>query len=194
MIWAFAIGYVIGSLPSADLVGRMAGIDLRGHGSGNPGTANALRLGGVRVAATVLVFDLAKGAGAALAGAAVSGDRTAIAAAVAAIAAQIHNPWFGFRGGKGLGVAAGTLLILFPLGLAIALPITGLVTKKWGSGWGGLAGLACVLGAAIGWAARDLPHLWGVATDDGLVWYGIAVVTLAAPKFLARVRRRVAVA
>ncbi|MBM2827411.1 MAG: plsY [Dehalococcoidia bacterium] len=42
-------GYLIGSIPSGLLIGKaVAGIDLRRHGSGNPGAANALRILGPR--------------------------------------------------------------------------------------------------------------------------------------------------
>ena len=44
MLAAVAIGYVIGSIPTAGWLGRLWRIDLRREGAGNPGTANALAL------------------------------------------------------------------------------------------------------------------------------------------------------
>lgn len=189
MIWALASGYLIGSVPTADLLGRRRDIDLRRRGTGNPGAANALRLGGRRLAAAVLGFDLLKGAAAAVVGAALGGDATAVAAAVAAIAGQIHNPWFGFRGGKGLGVTAGTLVVIWPPVLLVVLPVLGLVSRALGSALGSLVGLATLAGAAVVWARRDWAMAWGIAPDDLLVWYAIGVVVLIAPKFLADLRR-----
>lgn len=190
MIWALLAGYLIGSVPTADLLGRRRGIDLRIRGTGNPGAANALRLGGRRLAAAVLGFDLLKGAVAAVVGAALGGDATAVAAAVAAIAGQIHNPWFGFHGGKGLGVTGGTLAVIWPPGLLVVLPVLGLVSRALGSALGSLVGLATLAGAAVVWARRDWAMAWGIAPDDLLVWYAIGVVLLAAPKFFADLRRR----
>ena len=129
MIGALLIGYFAGSLPTADLVGRIRGVDLRASGSGNPGAANALRVGGRGMAIAVLVLDLIKGAAAAMIGAGIHGDGTAVAAAVAAVLGQVHNPWFGFRGGKGLGVTAGTALVLWPSGLLVAVPVLAIAAK-----------------------------------------------------------------
>jgi glycerol-3-phosphate acyltransferase PlsY len=190
MIWALTIGFLLGSIPSADLVGRVVGIDLRGEGSGNPGAANALRLGGRGPAAAVLALDLVKGIGATLVGAAIDGDGTAIAAGVAAVAGQIHNPWFGFEGGKGLGVAGGTAFLSFPAGLLATAALMGVAARRFGTGVGGTVGLTAFLASAITWAALDLPMGWGVATDDRLVWYAIGITVLAMPKFLAGVKAR----
>jgi glycerol-3-phosphate acyltransferase PlsY len=190
MMWALALGYLIGSVPTADLLGRRRGIDLRNSGTGNPGAANALGVGGRGLAAAVLGFDLGKGALAALVGEALGGDGTAVAAAVAAIAAQVHNPWFGFRGGKGLGVTGGTLAVLWLPGLLVTLPVLGAVSPALGSALGSLVGLATMGGAAVVWARRDWAMAWGIAADDLLVWYAIGVIVLTAPKFLAGLSRR----
>ena len=183
MIWALLIGYFAGSLPTADLVGRIRGVDLRTAGSGNPGAANALRVGGRGLAMAVLALDLIKGASAAVIGAGIHGDRTAIAAAVAAVLGQVHNPWFGFRGGKGLGITAGTALVLWPAGLLVTLPVLAGASKLLRSNRGSLVGLAWFLGAAVLWASNGWSTNWGVAPDDGLVWYAIGIVAITGPKF-----------
>jgi len=190
MMWALALGYLIGSVPTADLLGRRRGVDLRSRGTGNPGAANALRVGGRGLAAAVLGLDLLKGACAALLGATITGNGTAVAAGLAAIAGQIHNPWFGFRGGKGLGVTGGTLAVLWPPGLLVTLPVLGAVSPALGSALGSLVGLATMGGAAVVWARRDWAMAWGIAPDDLLVWYAIGVIVLTAPKFLADLGRR----
>jgi glycerol-3-phosphate acyltransferase PlsY len=55
------ISYLAGSIPSAYLAGRMRGIDLRQHGSGNLGATNVVRVLGPRIGAIVFVADLMKG-------------------------------------------------------------------------------------------------------------------------------------
>jgi glycerol-3-phosphate acyltransferase PlsY len=189
VIAALLVGYAIGTIPSADAIGRLRGHDLRAAGSGNPGTANALRVGGPVTAALVLVLDLAKGAAAALAGGALAGDAGAVAAGVAAVTGQIFNPWFGFKGGKGLGVAAGMTLVVWPTGLIVVVPLTALGAKLLRSSGGALVGIAAYLGGAISWAANDWPNWWGVATDDRLVWGAILLAVLIAPKFVSDIGR-----
>lgn len=183
MIWSALLGYLMGSLPSADAVARLRGIDLRSAGSGNPGTANALRIGGARTAALVLLLDLAKGAAAAVAGRAIAGDPAGAAAAVAAILGQVRNPWFGFRGGKGLGVTGGGALVLWPLGMAATLIPIGLAAKALGAARGAMIGLGVIGGLGVVWAAREWPVAWGVAPDDTLVWFILGVLAVTTPKF-----------
>lgn len=189
MITALIAGYAIGSLPSADAIGRLRGHDLRASGSGNPGTANALRVGGPLTAVMVLVLDLAKGVTAAMAGGALAGESGALAAGFAAVAGQILNPWFGFRGGKGLGVAGGVTCVVWPPGVLIVLPVIALAAKLLRSAGGAVVGIAVYLAGAMLWAANDWPNWWGVTTDDRLVWAAIGIAALATPKFLFDLKR-----
>lgn len=189
VIIALLLGYAIGTIPSADAIGRLRGHDLRTSGSGNPGTANALRVGGPVTAILVLLVDLTKGATAAMAGAALAGDGGAVAAGVAAVAGQILNPWFGFVGGKGLGVTGGMTLVVWPPGVLVVLPIIAVGARLLRSAGGALLGLAAYLGGAMAWAANDWPNWWGVTTDSVLVWGAIGIVVLAAPKFIGDVGR-----
>ena len=190
MIWCLLIGYVIGSIPSADAVGRARGIDLRLTGSGNPGAANALRWGGPGMAATVLALDLVKGAAAALIGRKITGDAGGVAAAVMAIWGQVANPWHGFKGGKGLGVTGGATAVLWPPGVVVVAPIIALTAKTLGAAVAGLAGITTLFALSIVWAADGWPVAWGIAPDDALVWFTIWVGVLTAPKFIAALLER----
>ncbi len=183
MIWAALVGYAVGSIPSADLIARRRGHDLRTSGSRNPGTANALRVAGRGVAAAILTLDLAKGAGAALVGAAMDGPDTAVAGGVAAVAGQILNPWFRFRGGKGLGVAGGVTAVIWPPGTLLALPVAVATASMLRAAAGALAGLVAYVAGAGLWVANRWPTLWGIAPDRRLVWLVVGVVVLTAPKF-----------
>ncbi|MBR1691913.1 MAG: glycerol-3-phosphate 1-O-acyltransferase PlsY [Lachnospiraceae bacterium] len=55
-----AIGYVFGMFQTAFIYGKMNGIDIREHGSGNSGTTNALRVLGKKAGAIVLFGDVMK--------------------------------------------------------------------------------------------------------------------------------------
>ena len=59
---AVAMGaYLIGSIPSGYLVGRIKGVDLRKVGSGNIGATNALRVLGKKWGYLVFAADIFKG-------------------------------------------------------------------------------------------------------------------------------------
>ena len=53
-------GYVFGLLQTSYIYGRMNGIDIREHGSGNAGTTNALRVLGKKAGLVVFIGDLFK--------------------------------------------------------------------------------------------------------------------------------------
>lgn len=54
------LGYGIGCLQSAYLVGRISNVDLRQYGSGNLGTTNALRVLGKKAGAITFICDILK--------------------------------------------------------------------------------------------------------------------------------------
>ena len=186
MIWAILIGYVIGTLPTADAFARLRSIDLHSEGSGNPGAANALLVGGRKLAVAVLIADLLKGASAVAIGRMLVGDPGA-AAGVAAVAGQILNPWHRFRGGKGLAVSSGAAAAAFPPGFAATIPIIVASAKAFGTAVAGLITLTALLGLAIIWASTGWPVGWGIRPDDTLVWVALGVATVAAPKFASQI-------
>ena len=190
MIWAFVAGYAIGSLPTADGVARLAGVNLRTEGSGNPGTANAIRLGGIRLGATVLALDLIKGAGAVVLGRAMAGDAGGLAAAFTVMLGQVLNPWYGLRGGKGLGVAGGAAAALWPPGLLVIGPIIAGAALLFRSAWASLIGITALVALSILWASEGWSTWWGARADDTLVWFALAVLAVAGPKFLAEIPGR----
>src|SRR5690606_24663034 len=102
-------------------------------GTGNPGANNARQLGGVRLGIGALVVEMTKGVAAVLLGSWIGDTGGAALAGAAASAGSVYNPWFGLRGGKGLGITAGTLLAAWPaLGLALIAVIgaaTGLLRR-----------------------------------------------------------------
>jgi glycerol-3-phosphate acyltransferase PlsY len=55
------IAYLAGSIPSAYIAGKLRGVDLRKHGSGNLGATNVVRVLGARIGAAVFIVDLLKG-------------------------------------------------------------------------------------------------------------------------------------
>ncbi|MCR4959955.1 MAG: glycerol-3-phosphate 1-O-acyltransferase PlsY [Lachnospiraceae bacterium] len=54
------IGYLFGMFQTAFFLGKLKGIDIREHGSGNAGTTNTLRVLGTKAGAIVFVGDMLK--------------------------------------------------------------------------------------------------------------------------------------
>jgi glycerol-3-phosphate acyltransferase PlsY len=195
LLLSILVGYVIGALPTTDLLAGRAGIDLRQGGSGNPGANNALRLGGRRLAGTVLLVEIAKGAGAVIAGWGLGGDPEAAAAGVGAITGNILNPFHRLRGGKGLAITAGVTAAAWPLFLAPAIGVIGVVA--WRTKSSGLAGLWVMVAYVTGsmwWSWQQLPNAWGVKPGPTLVNLAVLTALVVAPKqILDAIRRTAAV-
>ncbi|MBI3275929.1 MAG: glycerol-3-phosphate acyltransferase, partial [Methylocystis sp.] len=99
---AFALGYLLGSVPFGLLLTRGAGTtDIRSIGSGNIGATNVLRTGRKDLAAATLVLDALKGTAAVALAGFVSSD-AAIFAALGAFLGHVAPVWLRFRGGKGV--------------------------------------------------------------------------------------------
>lgn len=154
------IAYVVGSIPAAYVAGRVVkGIDLRQHGSGNLGATNVYRLLGAKVAATVLLFDAAKGAlpvrllPMLLLPPAMDADARllwAIAYGVAAIAGHVRPVFLLWKGGgKGVATAAGVFAALAPLPVLVAVGVFAAVLAASGYVSFGSLCAAAVLPVAV---------------------------------------------
>lgn len=122
IVIAIVIGYLLGSIPSAYLAGRLRkGVDIREVGSKNMGAMNVFYQVGPMEAVLVTLADLGKGVGAILLVRWVSGnplispfDFLAGLAGAAAIMGHIFPIFLKFRGGKGAATAIGILIFLMP--------------------------------------------------------------------------------
>jgi len=127
-LYVALIAYLFGSFPTAIIAGKLLKkIDIRDHGSGNAGATNVLRVLGWKAGLAVLLIDMFKGfvpvywLTEIVAGAGESLIYYQILAAVMAIVGHIWTIFAGFRGGKGVGTAAGVFLGLAPLALSLSL-------------------------------------------------------------------------
>jgi acyl phosphate:glycerol-3-phosphate acyltransferase len=122
-----AAAYLLGAFPTSYLAGRLTrGLDLRLHGSGNLGASNTFRVLGARVAAPVMVVDMAKGFIPAWffplwAGGPVGA--WALAYGAAAVVGHVFPVYLRFRGGKGVATAGGVFLALSPSAVGVALAV-----------------------------------------------------------------------
>src|SRR4051794_22714998 len=115
-----ALSYLLGTFPTALIVARLTGHDPTQEGSGNPGASNVYRLAGARAGAAVFLGDAVKGAAATAIGRAVGGPPLAMACGVSAVLGHVFPLFRGFRGGRGVATAAGTVAVLEPV---VALPL-----------------------------------------------------------------------
>ena len=106
-------GYLIGSVNSAILLVRSKfKRDVRSAGSGNAGATNVARVFGMPTGLLTLGCDVAKALLAGLIGWAVMGRTGLMAADLGCLVGHCWPLFFHFAGGKGVAVAAGTLLAL----------------------------------------------------------------------------------
>ncbi len=123
-IAAAACGYLIGSIPTAWIVVRLAsGKDLRHEGSSNIGARNSYDVTGKAwIGILVALADVGKAVAAVLLARMLASSFLSIAAAGTAVVFG-HN-WsifLGGRGGRGLAPAAGVALVINPLPLVLWL-------------------------------------------------------------------------
>lgn len=124
MLWIITgiiISYLVGSLPTAYLFGRLLkGIDIRKHGSGNVGATNALRVLGRGPGLTVLLLDVLKGfmpvffLGNILSSKAafISNEALLIILGISCICGHNWTVFLNFKGGKGVATTLGVLIAL----------------------------------------------------------------------------------
>jgi len=139
IVIAIVIGYILGSIPSAYLAGRLRkGVDIREVGSKNMGAMNVYYEVGLVEAVLVTLVDLGKGVGAILLVRWLSDipltsqfDFLTGLTGAAAVIGHVFPVFLKFRGGKGGATAIGILIFLMPWAVpflfivfAIALRIT----------------------------------------------------------------------
>jgi glycerol-3-phosphate acyltransferase PlsY len=168
-------GYLLGSISGALVLGRLRGIDIRKHGSGNAGGTNALRTVGWAFALVVVLIDVGKGALAAWlatrlpslssTGPLLDAPSLAAVAGLAAVVGHVWPVFFGFRGGKGAGTAVGVVAVVAPWCI-LPLLVVWLITLL-GTGYVGLAtvlaGVSLVPSMALLGPAPLAPALAGLS-------------------------------
>ncbi|CAI8210063.1 MAG: Glycerol-3-phosphate acyltransferase [Alphaproteobacteria bacterium] len=116
IILGLAVGYLLGSIPFGLLFARLGGKgDIRDIGSGNIGATNVLRSGSKLLALATLIADAAKGALAVSLIWRLGNDAAAYMAGLAAFIGHLFPVWLDFKGGKGVAVFIGAILIMSPL-------------------------------------------------------------------------------
>lgn len=112
------IGYFIGCIQSAFVVGKVMHVDLREHGSGNLGSTNALRVLGKRAGAITFACDILKSVASFVLCSMIFKDG-GLTAGIYGCAGTVlgHDfPFYlRFKGGKGIAAMIGMVLSLIPI-------------------------------------------------------------------------------
>ncbi len=135
LVVSLILGYLIGAVPFGFIAGRLLGVDVRRHGSGNIGATNVLRVIGARAAVPVLLLDAGKGVVTVYLARRLAVDFdpawAGMLAGLAAIAGHNWSVFLGFKGGKGVATSAGVAVMLIP-SVATIVPL--FMMYKW-IGW-----------------------------------------------------------
>lgn len=129
ILYAIFTAYIIGSIPTSLLAGRLKGIDVRKEGSGNVGATNVLRTVGKLPAFIVLIVDVLKGVVVVTFIASffynsevpVNFNLFRALLGISAIAGHNWSIFLKFKGGKGVATSLGVLMILLPEAVTAAV-------------------------------------------------------------------------
>lgn len=180
MPWLFiATAYLIGSIPTAYLAGRLRGGDIRRLGDGNVGAANAYHVLGAKTGILVFLLDTAKGALAIfIAQRFAAPQAVVLASGAAAVAGHNWPVWLRFRGGRGESTTIGVLYSVVPLPVLIC-GIPALVTL--------LLGKNAIRASAVFFIL--LPFIsWWLKEPAPLIIYGVGLPALVGVTHYFRVR------
>jgi acyl phosphate:glycerol-3-phosphate acyltransferase len=169
VLWLLA-SYFVGAIPTSHLLSRLfAGIDLRKQGSGNLGATNLYRVLGWKYAVPAALVDIAKGAIPVLVFAPQVSDSQlfALACGVAAILGHVFSVFVGFKGGKGVATAAGVMLGLAPLALAVSAVVWAVLVRLTGYVSLGSIAAAAVLPLSV--------YLLEDSSSPALLWIAAAI-------------------
>ena len=183
--------YLLGSIPTGFLFGKVRGIDIRTVGSGNIGATNVFRFLGKPAGIAVLAIDALKGYLACTLLTKVAAqsfgysdgtqvrEQLAILGGIAALLGHNYTCWLGFKGGKGIATSAGVLAALLPWSFLIILGVWVVV----------LAASRYVSLASIS-AAIVLPFAtWQVGQSGLMIGVAASMSTLAIYKHRSNVQR-----
>lgn len=136
MHWLIPLfGFLLGSVPFGLLLGKLKGIDIREHGSGNIGATNVFRTLGRKTGIICLILDALKGflpvyLAVKLTPDTPAGQTIEVVTALASVLGHNYSPWIGFKGGKGIATTAGAIGgIMPPVALGLLILIFIVVTK-----------------------------------------------------------------
>lgn len=114
-ILLITFSYLIGSIPTGYIIGKLKGIDITKTGSGNIGMANVFRTLGFKYAIIVLIIDMLKGFIPTFLAIKLNLNTLAVLTiGLSAILGHIFTIFLKFKGGKGVATSLGVILAISP--------------------------------------------------------------------------------
>ena len=146
------IAYLLGSIPSALIVGKLGyKIDIREHGSGNLGATNTFRVLGIKAGIIVTVSDILKGTIATLLPLIMGADVHQLIIGLFAVVGHTYPLFAKLKGGKAVATSGGIILGVSPLLFlsAVVVFIITLYISKYVSLSSIITGVATVVAAIL---------------------------------------------
>ncbi|MFB6291372.1 MAG: glycerol-3-phosphate 1-O-acyltransferase PlsY [Candidatus Bipolaricaulia bacterium] len=158
--------YLIGAIPFSYLIPKVfLDIDVRQHGSGNPGASNVSRVCGKGYGATALILDIGKGIVAVFL---IQQLGFPVELGFLAILGHVANPFFRFSGGKGVATTLGVITYVSPIaGVVFALTWIA-VLMIWNVA--GLSSLVAIISTPV--------SLYLLEVKSSVLWVSLALVCL----------------
>ncbi len=189
-------GYLCGSIPFGYLAGKLKGLDIRQHGSGNIGATNAIRVLGKGLGIPVFICDMLKGwlpvflaeGWITATGAEAEMITTVkVLAGFAAVIGHMFTFWLGFKGGKGIATTGGVLFGISKAGMLGGW--IGFLTFLFAFRYVSLGSLAAAVGVPTAMAIQ----MWREGKwDFVLLGFGIVVMILAFVRHRSNIQRLLA--
>ncbi len=200
------VSYLLGSLPTAYIIARLKNINIFEVGSGNMGGTNVVRTLGIGWGVFTAAIDIIKGASAVIISWFIMPDITtaagwASATVIAGIVAVVGHNWSllatlltltiqngriraTIRGGKGAATAFGTLIIIAPTNLVLAMVAIGgmIVAITRYVSLGVLTAYGVGLGGVIILVAEQKMH-------PAFIIYAVALSALMIIRFRSNIER-----
>ncbi|RMG87202.1 MAG: glycerol-3-phosphate acyltransferase [Chloroflexi bacterium] len=200
------VSYLLGSLPTAYIIARLKNINIFEVGSGNMGGTNVVRTLGIGWGVFTAAVDIIKGASAVIISWFIMPDITtpagwASATVIAGIVAVVGHNWSllatlltltirngriqaTIRGGKGAATAFGTLIIIAPTNLVLAMVAIGgmIVAITRYVSLGVLTAYGVGLGGVIILVAEQKMH-------PAFIIYAVALSALMVIRFRSNIER-----
>lgn len=163
--------YIAGSIPASYLVARLKGIDIREHGSGNPGATNVFRTVGPVPGIIAFLLDFFKGFLPVFFAARFFGGENLVPwvlVGLCAVAGHIWTIFLNFKGGKGVATGAGVFVALLPLPTIIAFAVFALTLYL--SGYVALGSICAAVALPVSAAVLRQPPLF--------TWFAVIIALL----------------
>jgi glycerol-3-phosphate acyltransferase PlsY len=115
--------YILGSIPTGYIIGKIHKIDIRKHGSGNTGATNVYRTLGKKWGIITFIFDFMKGFIPTYISFKIfpNAPYTILLTAISAVFGHIFSVFLNFKGGKGVATATGSFIVILPVQILISL-------------------------------------------------------------------------